>query len=455
MHDQPLRHPLGALRAELGLTATQYLDLLDDVHFALGHGRMSKRREKITRWETGVNEPDNPAKFAMAALHGIPRDAVTELGWPHFLVLAFTDDRPVLDSPWTPAGTVASVTASAKGGSMDRRGFLIASGATLTSLAADWSDALTEPPSAPISGRRRLTAAMVTRLEQRLDDLRHLDDVLGGGDLRPSAVEEYNLLSKLAHEAVYDGAVGRRLLATLAEASRMCGWLHFDAGLHAAAQSFYVTSLRASATAANPEAGANTLAFMAIQTYSVGNPQDAVNLVRSAQTAVVGHTTPRVRSMLHVRAARALSKTGDVRSCARELDAARDTYTAGPHADDPPWTYWLTEGEIEMLAGSSALDLGDPHRALGSFAAARKAEYAADGYARDNALYLTRTAQAHLDLGDLDAACHTATEAFTQNGGVDSSRPSDALGELRDRLAPHHDVPAVRDFLSLSSRTGA
>ncbi|BFO23086.1 hypothetical protein SHKM778_94740 (plasmid) [Streptomyces sp. KM77-8] len=61
MPAQPLlQHPLAALRSQLGLTAGKYLDLLDDSHHALGYGRMAKRREKVSRWESGINAPTNP-----------------------------------------------------------------------------------------------------------------------------------------------------------------------------------------------------------------------------------------------------------------------------------------------------------------------------------------------------------------------------------------------------------
>lgn len=459
MSDQLLPHPLAALRVELGLTGEGYLDRLDDVHFALGYGRMAKSRQKVSRWENGVNSPEMPARYAMARLHGIPREAVTELGWPDFLLLAFPDDRPVLDSPWTLAGTVAAVAAATRGGSMqDRRGFLIASGAALTGLATSWSLALTEPAEAvpdvlaggtPTSPR--LTPALLDTLEQRLDDLRRLDDVLGGARLRQTAVAEYDLLEGLAKQTGQHGPREHRLLSLLAESARMCGWLQFDSGRHARAQRFYVTSLRASASAGDHQVGANTLAFMAIQVYSEGNPHHAVALVRTAQDATVRRSTPRVRSMLHARAARALSKTGDRTGCWRELDAARTEYARGPHDDDPSWSYWLNLGEIEMLAGSSALDLDDPRRALTHFEQARHVQYSADGYARDHVLYLTRTARAHLRLGDLDAACAVATDAFTQNVTLNSSRPSVALDDLRDELSSHRHVRAVRDFLQLSA----
>ncbi|MFF2363872.1 hypothetical protein ACFVU0_14335 [Streptomyces sp. NPDC058122] len=96
--------------------------------------------------ENGVNSPDMPARYAMARLHGIRREAVDELKWPDFLLHAFPDDRLALDSPCPLAGGVTAAATAARGGSMqDRRGFLIASGATLSALTTNWSLALTEP----------------------------------------------------------------------------------------------------------------------------------------------------------------------------------------------------------------------------------------------------------------------------------------------------------------------
>ncbi|WP_214106410.1 hypothetical protein [Acrocarpospora catenulata] len=452
MSDGPYRHPLAAVLAHLGLTATEYLVLVDRRHRELGYGAMAVRREKVTRWQSGVSIPEPTAQLAMASLHGVSPRAVTEHGWPDWLLLAFPDDRAFLDAPWTAAGTVTSLAASARGGSMDRRGFLIASGTTLGALALDWAGALGESPAASAAGRRRLTVGMVARLEQRLDDLRHLDDVLGGGELRKIAAAELRMVTSLAHETIYDGAAGRRLFATVCEAARLCGWQHFDAGLHAAAQRYFVTALRASATAGDAEIGANVLAFMAIQTYSVGDPVDAVTLLQTALSQAKGHTTARVMAMLHVRHARALSKTPHGKTaCLAELHAARQRFAAGPHDDDPLWSYWMTEGELEMLAASCALDLGDPRRALTFFEAAKTAGYAADSSVRDNALYLTRTAEAHLALSDIEQACAIALQAVELSGGVDSTRPSGAIIGFRKRLGPHRKIPAARQFLEATA----
>ncbi|WP_326829757.1 hypothetical protein OIE13_06950 [Streptosporangium sp. NBC_01810] len=451
MGNESYRHPLAALRAQLGLSASDYLVLLGRRHRDLGHGTMATRREKAARWESGLCAPELTAQLAIASLHGITEQAVHELDWPDWLLLAFPDDQTALGAAWTLEGTVASMAASRRGGSMDRRGFLIAGGATLGGIAMRWSEAFDQLPMAS-TGRRTLTVGMVSHLEQRLDDLRHLDDVLGSGELRQIAIAELQLISSLADKAAYNSDAGRRLFATVCEAARICGWQHFDAGRQAAAQKYFITALRASATAGDPEIGANVLAFMAIQTYSVGNPQDAVNLVQTAQSQTKQRTTPRVRSMLHARAARALSKTSHgLYACTRELSHARDAMAQGPHDDDPPWIYWMTEGEIEMLAGSCALDLGHPRQALHSFEAARAAEYSADGYVRDNALYLTRAAGAHLALGEIDEACAAGRQAFEQSGGVDSTRPSRAITDLRKKLRPYRHTPSVRDFLELSA----
>ena len=450
MSDGVSRHPLAALRGRLGVTATQYLRMVDAQHRELGFGAMATRREKACRWETGMAVPEHSAQVAMASLHGLSAAAVDQYGWPGWLLLVCPDDRAILEANWTLAGTVEALTASARGGPVDRRAFLIASGVSLSTVAASWAGAHPATAAVAGNGRQRLTASMVSGLEQRLDALRRLDDMLGGPDLRRTAVAEYQLLSALANDTCYDDLVGRQLFGTIAEAARICGWLHFDAARHAAAQTYYITALRAAATADRPEIGANVLAFMAIQTYNVGNPQDAVSLVETAQANAADRVTPRLRSLLHDLLGRALSKTGDERACLRELDAAREQYAAGPHDDDPPWLYWLDEGEFEWTAGSSALDLGAPRRALGHFAAARD-HYAGRGWCRDEALNLTEMAKAQLRMGEIDEACDTGRCAYEIAARVGSTRVSGAVAGLRIYLDAHRDIPAARDFLDLTS----
>ncbi|WP_327074486.1 transcriptional regulator [Kitasatospora purpeofusca] len=441
-------HPLAFLRDSLGLGAEPYLRRVAKRHAALGYGTMATRREKVSRWENGTAVPELTAQLAMADLHRVPPEAVHTLGWPDWLLLTL-DNRTAIDLPWTQSGMLHALADTARGGLlMDRRGFLIATGATLTGAADHWFNSLGHPAPEPSGGRMRVNQQMVDRIEQRLDDLRRMDDTLGSGTLRPLAAEELRFAARLLDDAQYTEDIGRRLHSAVAEACRINGWLAFDAGQHAAAQRYYLTALRAAASADDHATGANTLAFMAIQVYSVGRPAEAVDLVQTAQSAVARTATPRVQAMLNARLARAYAKAGQQTDCAHALSAAYAALDRGPHDDDPAWSYWFSPGELENLAGSCALDLGDPQRALRHFDAALATAYGQSDYQRDHALFLTRAAEAHLAQDDVDHAVGRATEAVALLGGVASARSSGSLDSLCAQLARRRTSDTARDFLN-------
>jgi tetratricopeptide (TPR) repeat protein len=453
MADPTYRHSLTALRAALGgLSAVEYLNQVNRRHRALGFGAMAIRREKVIRWEAGVSTPQLSAQLAMADLHGVPEDAVYELGWPSWLLLAFPADRALLRAPWDLEGTLGSLPGPARDRPADRRRSPWAAGVTLDTIAGDWAAALAAPLHTIRTGRGRVTREMIEGFTDPLTRISRLDDVLGGAMTRRIALANFDVLSSIAREATYDDVTGRLLFSALSESARMCGWLYFDSGLHSAAQSYYVTALRASAMAGDEMAGANALAFMAIQTYSEGDPGDAVKLVRVALDRCEGRATPRLRAMLYSRRARALSKTAHgLTACLRDLDRARRCHALGPHDDDPAWLYWLTESELEMLAASSALSLGRPRQALRSFDAALLKGHSPESYPRDHAIYLTRVARAHLLSQEVEQACDIAAHAVMLSRGLGSERVRSDLARLRTALARHRSGRAVQDFLDLTA----
>ncbi|PZG45882.1 transcriptional regulator [Spongiactinospora gelatinilytica] len=344
------------------------------------------------------------------------------------------------------------LTDLAVGGLVDRREYLIMTSAALGVSISGWQDALASLTSPVSTGRRLITAPMVGHLETRLDRLRHLDDALGSAQLRELGKAEFAFIVGLVKDARFDEPTGRRLYAAAAEAARCCAWVHFDDGFHAQAERFFDAALRASATAGDPLSGAYALSFRAIQHYTAGDPRDAVALIEAAQVQTKNRATPRFRAMLAARAARSYSKAGDRRACAHALHRARDLLAAGPRDDDPPYLYWVDLGEIEMIAGSSALQLGDSREAIRRFDAAIDADYAGDDqYPRTHAIYLARAADAYLALRDLDQAVMVAQHAVRCLGGVESARSSATLDDLRDKLAEHRHVPIVRDFLDFTT----
>lgn len=194
--------------------------------------------------------------------------------------------------------------------------------------------------------------------------------------------------------------------------------------------------------------GAYSLSFLAVQCYSTGQARQAVSLLETARRVVSPLGSARMSAMLAARMARACSKAGERRAAMRELHEARTRLERCPDTDEVATLYWVTEGEIEMIAGSCALELGDPAEAIRRFDAAVAADYPGDEqYPRTHAIYMARAAEAHLALHDLDAAVETATHAMRCLGGVDSARSTSTLADLRSKLAVQAGAPVIRDFL--------
>ena len=352
--------------------------------------------------------------------------------------------------PWGQHGT-AVILGDLLSGEVDRRGFVTASGAALSRVAMRWTSALGTPEPFTAAGSRQVNPELVRHIDQRLDHLRHLDDELGSGDLASLARNELALVAQLLKLGTYTERVSRQLHSLATEASRQVAWGHFDQHRHAVAQWYFELALRSSATAGDSMAGAYALSFMAGQCYSTGLGQEAVSLLETARSTVKGKSTARMTAMLAARTARALSKTGERRATAHLLNEAHRALDRGPHPDDPLTLYWVTDGEIEMIAGSCALELGDPAEAIRRFDAAMAADYRGDDqFPRSHAIYLARAAEAHLSMHDLDGAVAKASHAMRCLGGVDSARSTSTLAGLRTKLEENRQSPVVREFLEAS-----
>lgn len=354
---------------------------------------------------------------------------------------------------WSRQGTLEVLSDRARGGGAGRRSFVVTSGAALAALLGHWHTAVTgraELSAATVPRDRPSfgTSALLDHVADRLAYLRHLDDEVGSGQMARLARNELVLLTQLINGSGLSEHFEARALSLAAEAARQTAWSLFDSDRHGPAERYFETALRASATAGDVTVGAYAMSFQAIQHYTVGDPRDAVKLLTFAEESVAGQSTPRMRAMLAARKARALSKTGARAAATRALHHARDLLERGPHDDDPPVLYWVTLAEIEMIAGSSALELGDPAAALHFFTAASDADYPGDQqFPRSHAIYLARAAEAHLALHDLDAAVTCARHAARCLSAVDSARSNSALSGLRGKLASHSASPTVRDFL--------
>ncbi len=399
-------------------------------------------KKTVSAWENYRQEPDGPTKDLIAMVFAVPDARREVLPWPLWLP---APEVPELYHPWTAAGTVASLDDVLRSGRMDRRRFVFLSGITLTTVLHQWLTAEPDIAHAAAGDGRRVSAAMVDRIARRIADLQRDDDTHGGGDLILDAEGLLALVRRLLKGTFASQAQRRRLYAQAADLLRMCGWMAFDTGHHATAQRYFTVALRAAHTSGDVLLGANVLAFAAVQQYSVGDPRDADVMVRTAQTAVRGRSTPVVSAMLAARQARALAKAGDGRACYRALNRATDLLGQGRRDNDPAWAYWVNQAEIDMLTGSCMLDLGRPAEAQTKFSAA-DAAYGPE-YVRTHVLYLSRMATAQLQQKDVDAACASASQALDLATDVHSGRSTDHIRDVAKQLIPYRREPAVRDIL--------
>lgn len=430
---------------------TAFLRRLADTHESLGYGAMATRPEKVSRWKAGVR-PDRHTETAMAALLGVPTEHVRALGWPDWLRVAVCGDQALLTAPWNPAGALAALDHLGRPDTMDRRAVLLTGGALAATTLAGWAAA--SPATAVLaSGRPRVTDRSAQLIDARLAALRQLDDEIGSAETYTLARAECTAITAVLRTRSYSEPVARRLFSAAAEAARICGWCAFDSGNTPAAERHYLAAARAAASAEDPVVTANLFAFWAMARYSEGDTSGALDYAEEALRNAHRIGSGRLTAMVHARTARAHAKAGDLHASRRAEDAAFAAYDRAGHSDEEPaCVYWVNRTELHSWAASNATDLRDPRRALTHYAtvATTDPDESRDpaAYPRSRALRLSREADAHLSLHDLDTAVHTAQQAVHVLGGVASARGTTILTDLRTKMRAHQHIPVVREFLA-------
>jgi transcriptional regulator with XRE-family HTH domain len=439
------RYDLAGRRAVMGFTQEALAELLD------------VRATTVSRWECGQVTPAPWIQPRLAKALGVSRNELTQLlatrsaDRADIVEVARTmlteihrsgsmrwEQTNVLAAPWSALGTM-QVLHQLAGGAMDRRDFLTVTTGALAGLA---SSSLATPPLSLSAGS--VSPAVLDRLDSRLADLRTLDDQLGGGtDLRHLVVAELRLLTQVADRCDYDSVAGRRLFSLIAEAGRLCGWVHVDAADHEEGQSYYVAALRSSVSADDPMTGASILKNMADQAVFTGHHQQALALLDAAEQRTKDVTTPRLRALLATHRARSHAMAGDAKSCGRALnDAERHVDNVTATTSDPTGIYYFDEAEFRAQAATCWVFLRQPGKArpLIDSALARMSPQCL----RERAIYHVRSSEAHLQADELDMACGELHRAADLAGRSQSLRAVRTIRSVRTAMFRHNAEPRVK-----------
>jgi hypothetical protein len=156
----------------------------------------------------------------------------------------------------------------------------------------------TEPPQVyELRAGRRIGADLVQRVAARVQQLRLLDDHVGGIDTYGLVTAGLDAAVTLLREAAYTEPIGRRLLGVVGELCQVAGWVASDAGRTAEATGFHLAGVRAAHAAGDEQGAASNPSSLAYQTSNIGDVREAVALAGSAvrgaqQTASALPTTP-------------------------------------------------------------------------------------------------------------------------------------------------------------------
>ncbi|MFF5232799.1 helix-turn-helix domain-containing protein [Dactylosporangium sp. NPDC000521] len=310
-------------------------------------------------------------------------------------------------------------------------------------MAHEWL--IAEPPQVyEVRAGRRIGAPTVEHVEQRVHQLRLLDDHVGGEETFALVTGEVTATADLLQSGSYAEDVGRRLLIALGELCQVAGWVASDAGRHSDAERLYLNGLRAAHAGGDRAGAANNLSSLSYQMANVGDPRDAVVLARSASCDAKHHTSATTRALLLERVAWAHARAGDAHACDRTLAAVERELEHQRPDGDPVWVYWLSAEEVEIMAGRCWTELRRPLRAVPILERAT-AGYGAD-IARETTLYLTWLAEAFVQAHEVDQAASAATRALRLARVARSDRATERVEVLRRVLEPHRGNVVVDEF---------
>lgn len=401
-------------------------------------------KDGVYRWLAG-RSPDKPTRRLIAELLGIPQGAVDRNPWPRWLALDPLQ-QPTCYS-WDASGALqALVEVSGEDiMTMDRRHFTLITGTTLTTSLWGW---LTADPAAAgqIIHARRIGERTVARIEERVRQLRHDDDLDGGGNLITETITSHRLVAHLLKTRSCTDAHGARLYAAAADLARMHAWALFDVE-GTCADAVFDSALHSAHTAGDTALGSHVLAFWSIAAHNTDRPEDAEAMTSAGLSAARGRTTPRVQAMLLSRRARARAHQHNPAAFtdlaqAEELLALADRSPAAE--PDPEWIYWFDHSELLGVAASTYLDMGRPAEAEETFVQTA-ALFPADRV-RTQALFLARRADAQWRQNDTERACATAHQALDLIEEISSHRAAGPLRNLAASMGKQAALPAVRDF---------
>ncbi|MFD4787844.1 hypothetical protein ACFWN1_12480 [Streptomyces sp. NPDC058459] len=441
---------------------------------ASGHPQLSTDTSRVRRWIDMGEIPRDPVPRVLAALFTERLGRVVtmeDLG----LVRHGRAEKRQGDGksdvpagvPWAPERTAAVLTEfTGMDLMLNRRGLVgagaaLATGATLSSAMHDWlhtdptlrADApvLDDPLHAEPAGFDRYEAAPigsqeVEELERSVDVFRTWDAAHGGGLQRKAVVGQLNEVGgMLAYH--HPPQLQRRLWGVAANLAVLAGWMSHDVGLEPTAQKYFVIATHAAHEGGDRPRAGEALSRAARQMVHLGRPDDAMELMKLAQSGSGEELQPRTKAMFHTIEAWAQAAMGRGQAMRRTLGQAEDLFVSERQdARRPDWMQTFKDADLYGMQALAYRTLAehDPSAAVHAQHYAQKAlALRTDGRERSKIFDHLSMASACFIADDPEQADRYARLALMAMGANSSRRTWDRLREMYRLTADHASCPKV------------
>ncbi|WP_030602862.1 DNA-binding protein NsdB [Streptomyces achromogenes] len=444
---------------------------------AMGHPQLATDTSRVRRWIDMGEIPRDPVPRVLAALFTERLGRVVTIedlglvrqGRAGKRQGDGIEEHPD-DLPWPPERTAAVLTEfTGMDLMLNRRGLVgagaaLATGSTLSGAMYEWlhtdpalrADApvLDDPLHVDPAGFDRYEAAPVgsqeiEALERSVEVFRAWDAARGGGLQRKAVVGQLNEVGgMLAYH--HPPHLQRRLWGVAANLAVLAGWMSHDVGLEPTAQKYFVIAAHAAREGGDRPRAGEALSRAARQMVHLGRPDEALDLMKLAQSGAGDRLQPRTKAMFHTIEAWAQAAMGKGQAMRRTLGQAEDLFVSDRW--DAATPDWMQTFKDEDLYGMSAL----AYRTLAEFdpnAAGTAQHYAqkalalrVDGRERSKIFDHLSMASACFIADDPEQADRYARLALMAMGSNSSRRTWDRLREMYRLTAQYAGYPRIQEL---------
>jgi transcriptional regulator with XRE-family HTH domain len=244
-------------------------------------------------------------------------------------------------------------------------------------------------------------------------------------------------------QCTHPPAVHTHLCAITSEIAQHIGAIYFDMSNYPLARSYYKVSIEAATEANNHTLCAVGLGRMSFLPIYSNNPHEAIPLLQEAQEVAMRHSPPQINAWLASVEAEAQANLHNGSSCIQLLSRAERALESVVQ-DASPHEVKFDYSRLVGYKGTCYLHLQKTKEALSALDEGMKLIDASS--VRQRSIIFADAAAAYAHMGEVDAACSSATHALELNRLTKSSLVLQRLQKVRAIMRPWEVTGIVKDF---------